>query len=173
MGATLDDASLIDDEYLIRATDSRQAMGDDEARSPLKRRIQRTLDKPLAFAVEVGGGLVQDYYPRRLQEQSSQGQTLLLTPRESVPPIAHHGVETVGKLVDQVHDLRVLARLHHLVRRSVRLRVPQVGADRVVEQVRLLAHDSDGRTQVVSGHVPDIHTTEANRSVAWVIQAGD
>ena len=44
MGATLDDASLIDDEYLIRAADRRQPMGDDEARSSLERRIQRTLD---------------------------------------------------------------------------------------------------------------------------------
>ena len=127
---------VIDDEDLVRAPHGAQAVGDDDGGPSLERVVERPLDRSLALAVEVGGRLVEHDDSRPLEEQPREGDALLLAAGQPVPAIADHGVEAVGKLVDQPADLRRRACLEQLLLGGLRSRVEQVGPDGVVEHVR-------------------------------------
>ena len=59
--ASLDDAALVEDQDLVGVADRGQAVGDHQGRPAGQRDRQRSLDRRLAFAVEVGCRLVQDH----------------------------------------------------------------------------------------------------------------
>ena len=68
----------VDDSDAVRAADGGEAVGDDDAGFALAKGVQAVLDLPLGDAVEGGSCLVQDQDGRILEEDSRDGDALLL-----------------------------------------------------------------------------------------------
>ena len=109
---------------------------------------------------EVASSRIDDR--RVLQQQPGDGQPLLLAAREAVAPLADHGVVAVGQGGDDVVDAGRPAGGDDLVVGGVGPGVAQVGGDRVVEQVRVLAHDADGAAQAVQRQVAHVVAVDAH-----------
>ena len=91
-------------------------------------------------------------------------------PLRPVAAVADDGVEALGQLGDEVADLgRVQGRVD-LVVGGVGPGVEQVGANRVVEQVRLLGHDADAVAQGGHRHVAQVESADAHRALARVVE---
>jgi hypothetical protein len=78
VGATLDDAAVVDDADEVGAADGREAVRDDDGGAVGEGGIERRLDRGLVLDVEAAGGLVEDDDRRVLQQQASDGEALLL-----------------------------------------------------------------------------------------------
>ena len=68
--------------------------------------FQRTVEGPLTAApltVQMRGGLVQDHHPRPFSSNRASA-IRCFSPREPVPAIADHSVETFGQSPNQVLD---------------------------------------------------------------------
>ena len=97
----------------------------------------------LGLGVEVGGGLVEHDDGRVLEQHPGDGEALLLAAGQPVAPLADERVVAVGQRRDDVVDAGGPAGLDDLGVGGVGSGVAQVGADRVVEQVGVLAHHAD------------------------------
>ncbi len=132
--------------------------------------FERALHGDLGLGVEVRGRLVEHDDVRRLEQQPGQGEALLLAARQPVAAVADHGVEPVGQRLDQRQDLGAAQRLLELVLGRVGLGVEQVGADRVVEQVRVLGDHADHLAQRVEGRVAHVDAVDAHGAAAHVVE---
>ena len=102
-----------------------------------QRGVQRPLDRGLALAVEVGGRLVQDDQGLGLQQQPGDGQALLLPAGEPVAAVADDGLQAFREgLTSGPTSGRPSGLPPSSASVAVRLGIEQVGADRVVEEVR-------------------------------------
>jgi hypothetical protein len=170
MRPAFDDLPVVDDEDLVRRPDCGQPVGDDQRRPPGQRGRQRPLDRHLRFGVQVRGRLVKHDHRRGLEQQPGQGEALLLPAGEAVAPVPHDRVQPVRQRRDRLPDPGRLAGLDQLLFGRRWPRVQQVGPDRVVEQVRVLRHDTDHRPQRLQRQVADVMPAEPHRPAHRVIQ---
>src|SRR5690606_11064439 len=147
VGAALHHPTFVDDQNLVCLPHSRQTVGEHHRSPTLERRSQGSLHSRLRLGVEMGGRLVQDHDARVLQEQAGDGQPLLLPAGQPIAVVPDHGLQTLGKLLHQVPDAGGLEGGHHLVLGCRGPGIDEIGPKRVVEEVRVLGHDSDGSTQ--------------------------
>src|SRR5881397_1716407 len=121
VGATLDDLAALEHEDLVGATDRRQAVRDDEGRTPPPQRPQAVLDGCFALRVETGRGLVEDQDPRIGQDGPRDRDALALASRQLHPSLPDHRVVA---LLEAAHELVAMGdarRLLDLLARGVGL----------------------------------------------------
>ena len=82
MGAALENAVFADDHDFIRAADGGQAVGDHQRRAPLGETIKRGLNLALGGGIQRAGRLVQNEHTRVFQEDTGDGDALLLAAGE-------------------------------------------------------------------------------------------
>ena len=90
-----------------------------------------------------------------------------------MPARADHRVVAVGQRRDQVVDLRPAGGVDHLGVRGVGAGVPQVLADRAVQQVGLLRDDADDPGEVGQRHVADVDAVDQHPPGGRVVEPGD
>ena len=86
----------------IGALHRRQAVGDDERRAVLHRRLQRGLHHALAFRVERARGLVEQQQRRVLQDRAGDADALALAARQAHAALAEEGPVALGQRADEV-----------------------------------------------------------------------
>ena len=145
-------------------------MCDDDRRAPGQRHGQGLLHGGLVLGVEVAGGLVQDHDGRVLQEQAGDGQPLLLASRHPVATLADHGVKTVGERTHDVQDPGGATGVVQLGVGRIGSGVPEVGAHRVVEQVRVLGDHADPGPQVVLAEGAQVDAVQGDRPERHVVE---
>ena len=64
MVAVLDNLTVVDIADLVRILDGRQAMRNDEARTPLEQVVETGLQRLLGARIDIRSGLVKDQDPR-------------------------------------------------------------------------------------------------------------
>ena len=133
----------------------------------------RGLHGPLGLGVQRAGRLVEHQDPRVAQQRAGDRQPLLLPAGEPVPAGADDGVVAVGQRGDQVVDLRPAGGGLHLRVGGVGPGVPQVLADRAVQQVGLLRDDADHAGEVGQRHVPDVDAVDQHPAGRGVVEPGD
>jgi len=173
VGSAFDDPTVIDDGDLVGVADRGQAVGDDDRRPSLQGDRQRILYRRLGAGVEMGGGLVEHDDAGIFEEQSSDGDALLLAARHAVPAVADDGVEPGGEAFDHRPDLGGSQRRLQLAVGGVGPGVAEVGAQRVVEQVDVLGDDADRRPHVGQRAVAQVDAAEADGPGGRVVQARD
>ena len=152
MAALLGDPAVLDHEDRVGLADRREPVGDHERGAALERGRERLLHGGLGLAVEVRGGLVEHDDVGRLEQQPRDGHALLLAAGEAVAAVADDRVETVGQRPRRASSTCASrsAAWSSLVG-GAGAGVEQVGADRVVEHVRVLRHDADERRAATPG----------------------
>ena len=136
--AALDDPSVVDHEDAIGVDDRRQAVRDDDRGSAAQDLVERLLDRELRLGVEVRRRLVEDHDRGILEQQTRDRESLLLAARHAVAALADDGVEAVGQRLDEVPDARRAQHAFDVGVGRVGLGEEQVGADGLVEEVRVL-----------------------------------
>ncbi|GAB2664443.1 hypothetical protein GCM10027068_50480 [Prescottella soli] len=173
MGAALGDPPVVEDHDLIGVPDRREAVRDRDRGPAAADDVERVLHRPLGLVVERAGGLVEHQDPRVPQQGSRDRDALLLAAGEPVPARADDGVVAVGQRRDQLVHLRGAGRRFDLGVGRLRSGVPQVLADRRVQQVRLLRDHADQLGQLREPDVAQVHTVDGHRTRRRVVQAGD
>ena len=156
VGAGLGDEAVGNGDDPACGADGGQAMGDDQGGSAPGQGVEGLLDLRLGDGVQGGGGLVQDQDGGIFQENSCDGNSLLLAAGEERAPLADVGVEAVGHGQDVLVDLRLLCRLDDLLHGGIGLAVADVLEDGVREEEHILLDDADVLVDGTLGHIPDI-----------------
>src|SRR5215470_761963 len=105
-----------------------------------------------------------------MQQHSRDGQALLLTAGQAVPPLAHDRVVAVRELHDPVVDVGRPGGLFDLRHGGGGTAVADVGQDAVVEQVTLLGHKADDGGQRCLAGVPYVDAVDLDRPAGDVVQ---
>ena len=79
VAAGLDDRAVVEDKDAVGMANRAQAMGDHERRPAVQQLLEALLDQPLALAVQVAGGFVEDEDPGIGQNGSRDCEPLALT----------------------------------------------------------------------------------------------
>src|SRR5689334_15889588 len=82
MRAALDEPTGVEHENLIRAEDGREAVSDDECRTPMTQRIQPFLDQRLALAVQARRRFVEQEDGRIGEQRAGDRDALALASRQ-------------------------------------------------------------------------------------------
>ena len=102
--------------------------------------------------------LVEDQDRRVLEERPRDGHALALAARELQATLAHHGVGALRQRLDQVTERRAVERRTQLGVGRGRAREQHVGAERVVEEVRVLSDERDLTPEIVELPRPHVVT---------------
>ena len=148
-------------------------MGDDQGRPAGRQLVEGVLDFRLRHGVQRGGRLVQNQDGRVFQEDTGNGDPLLLPAGKKRTPLAHVGVKAVGHGLNVIVDLRLLGRVDDLLHGGVRLAVADVFQNGVGKQEHVLLDNADVFVDASLGHVPDVQSVNGNRAGTDVVKPGD
>ena len=118
-------------------------MGDDQGRAALQHVVESGLHERLVLVVEMTRCLVEDHHRRILQQHARNREPLLLSATQSVAALAHDRRVTIGQRLDGVVDSRRTAGFIEFGDGCLGSRITQVCFDALVEQMRVLRHDTD------------------------------
>ncbi len=123
------------------------------------------------MAVERTRGFVQEKDRRLLKDGAGDCNALLLTARQLQPALADHRPVALGKLADEVIDLRQSRRLVDLLLGGIRTPVLDVVEDRIVEEHGILRHHADRRTQALLGHIANVLAVDGHATGGDIVEA--
>src|SRR5207237_9973706 len=134
----LDDAAVIENDYLVGVADRREAVRDRDRRAALGQPVERLLHQPLGLGVERARRFVEDEDRRVAQDRAGDRDALLLTAGETVAALADDRVITLGQRRDHVMYARRVGGGFDLLVGCVRLREAEGLAHGRREEVGLL-----------------------------------
>ena len=95
VAAVFGDAATVEDQYTIRLFHRRQAMGNDQRRTPLKETIEALVQGILRRRIQRRGGFIENHDLRLGQDHACYGQALPLTAGQTHAGAADDAVQTV------------------------------------------------------------------------------
>ena len=110
---------------------------------------------------------IKNQYGGVLENHSRYRDPLLLTSREPISPLPHTGAHPFGEGIDKLRYIGCLSRRSEFRSGRIRARVPEIGLDRVVEEIRLLSHDTYG----IGQRIDDIAVPCEYHHLIHVLQA--
>ena len=116
--------------------------------------------------------LIEDHDRRILQQHAGDGEPLLFATGESVAALADDGVVPLGEFGDHVMDTSRFACGDQFVVGCFGSGVPKVVTDLLVEEMRILADDTDRLAQRVLGDCSNVETVDRDRPRGDVVEAG-
>ena len=105
MGSLFDDPARVHHHDAVGRAHGREAMGDDQRRSPSHQPLERLLHQPLAFGVERAGRFVEQQDRRVAQQRAGDRDALALAARKPRAGIAEEGVEALRQGGDEIQGL--------------------------------------------------------------------
>src|ERR1700722_1232756 len=143
----LDDATVINCDDAIAATNGRQPMGDHEHRSSLRDALHVLLDEPLTFVVKRACRFVENQDAWIGNECSGDRDPLTLSARQTGAALAHEGVVALRRFENEFVGTRELRRLNDLLDRHGRIGKRDIVSNGSVEENVFLEYDADLPTQ--------------------------
>ncbi len=171
VGAPLHDAAVVEHEEAVGGLDGGEPVRDDEGGASLHEPLQGLLHEGLRRGVKGRGGLVEQQQARIAQQGPGDGDALALPTAQLDPPLAHLGVVAVGQIHDEVVRVGGTGRLGHRLVGRIEPPVPDVLPDRGVEQVHLLRHRRDLRTQGLPGDVAQVVVVDEDTPLLGGVEA--
>src|SRR6267143_7176466 len=110
----LGDTARVQHDDAAGPLDSGEPMCDHERCAALHERLERLLDVALGFAVQSGGGLVENQHRRVLEERARDGEPLPLPAREAHAVLPDHGLEALCHFADELHRVRRFGGLNEV-----------------------------------------------------------
>src|SRR5215469_5469621 len=169
--AALNDAPILHNENLVGFEDRREAMRDDNRSASCKRGFERLLDGRFGFGIEMRGGFVENHNIRCFEKQARNGKPLFFSAGKAVAALSDERLEAPWQRRNERKNLRGAKRFGDVRVGGFRLRVCEIGTDRVVEKVRVLGNDADAVMQRIKARVARVDAVHGNRATLNVIQA--
>jgi uncharacterized hydrophobic protein (TIGR00271 family) len=149
VAAALDSPAAVEHDDLVQVGQGLHVMRDEQRGPVLGDRQHVGHESPGGIRVEARGRLVQYQHRRVSQQRAGERDPLPLTARDARPPRAHAGVQTIGQRPDPRQQPGARGGVEQLVVGRARPGEPEIGANRVVEHVRVLRAAAYQPAQVV------------------------
>ena len=157
----------IDDQDQVGGQDSAQPVGNDDAGTLCHHVVQRILNQSFRFAVQAAGGFIQYQDARILEDHACQRDALLLAAAQPIAALADDRIVPIRQRMDELVDIGDPAGRFQLLLAGIQSGILQVGADRIVEEIRFLGDHADLCRQRLKRHVAQVVTVDANDPGRW------
>src|SRR5664280_2324114 len=138
MGALFNDRTMVHDKDVVRISDGRETMSDDEAGPASHQLCHCFLDTYFRSGIDAACSFIENQNGWICQDHTSDGQQLLLTSRDIGGLFIEDGIVSFGQTPDEVIGMRSLGGSHDLLLRSVVAPVGNILTDRAVEEPGIL-----------------------------------
>ena len=172
MGAFLRDDPAIDDENSVRFQNCRKAMGDDDACSAFHQVVKGILYGIFRDGVKGGGGFVQNQDFGIFQNNTGNGNTLLLTAGKLETAVADFRVVSVGLTHNEIMNAGNLAGVLNFHLSGILFGIKQILSDGAVEKVSFLSDHADAVAQIFQVKGAYVVFADADYSAIYVIETG-
>src|SRR6185312_943130 len=162
MRSDIGDRPIFHHDNAIGAAHRGKTMCNDEGGSILHQVLQRRLNQDFRLGVERRSSFVEDEDGRILQQGASNRDALALSSGKPHTALANYRVIAGGETHDEVMGQRRVGRDFHLLHGNVRTSVGYVVSYGVVEQHRLLSHQSDLVAERAHGYIAQIVSVDQN-----------
>ena len=135
--------ALVQDKDLIGVGDGAESMGNDEHSASVRQGRESFLDVLLGFRVKGGSGFVEHDDPRILQDCASNGNTLLLSTRQTESTLSDLCFILVGEGEDFLVDAGRPASFIHLLVSCLGICVLKIVHQCLVEKNSVLGNNAD------------------------------
>ena len=167
--AVLDDLAGLQHDHPVEIAQRRKTVGDRDHGAPAHQPAERLADRFLGFAVERGGGFVEQQDRRVLQEGARNRDALPLAARQLDAAVADHGGEAFRQGLDEIAARRD-RRAQHLVVGGVRPAVADIFQDRAMEQRDILRHHRDRLAQALLRDPRDVLAVDGDAALLHVVE---
>ena len=121
------------------------------------------MNETFALGINLAGSLVQHQEGRISEHRTGQRDTLALSSRESTTAFPDNRLITVGQLLfDESIRMRASSRCDDCIVRSLRRTVTNVVQNRVIEELRLLSHETHALTPIMRTQAAQIDVVNAD-----------
>src|SRR3990170_4537919 len=165
--------AALDHENLVGAYHGREPVRDNDGGASREQVVDRRLDEPLAFAVEIARRLVEYEHARVAQYRARDRDALLLTAGKFDAALADFGVVAVWKLRYELVRVRKPPRALDLLVSRARVAVRDVVAKRSRKQKRFLQNHPDFAAQISHAQIAHVDSVERYRPRLRVVEARD
>ena len=152
-------------------------MGNDDGGAPFGYPVERCLNFAFGAAVECAGGFIEDQDWGIFEQRAGDGNALLFAARQFQPALADLGGIAFRQRYDEVVDRSATRSSFDFVLVRTLAAIADVVTDTLVEQHRVLRHNTDACAQRALGDVANILTVEqylpAGHIIESVQQPGD
>src|SRR5256885_4538081 len=145
MSAPFDDPPRFDHQYLFRATDRREPVGDDECGAAAHQEAQTFLDERFGFGIEAGSRFIKNQNSRIGENRACNGDALLLSPGKFYAAFADNRIVFLFKGLSEFVDTRNAAGFHDFIFSSFGASEDDIFANGAVEQKCVLQDHAELR----------------------------
>ena len=131
---------------------------------PGKCSVEGQLDPCLGLGVEGAGAVVEEQDGGLGHDRAGQGQALPLSARKRITAFADRCIQPAWQRRDRLGEIGDQKGFSHLVFGRVGVGIEQIGADRSLEEKRLLGHQRHGPSEVGQLEVADIVAVKVDGS---------
>src|SRR5450756_1792285 len=170
VAALFDDRTMVHDKDVVRISDGRETVGNDETGPAGHQLCHCLLDAYFRSGIDAACGLVENQDGWVCQDHTCDGQQLLLTGRDIGGFFVEDGVVSFRQAPDEVIGVRSLGGSHDLLLRSIVAPIGNILTDRTVEQPRVLQNHTEHGAQTAPTHRSYVDTVERDLAVLDVIE---
>lgn len=165
------DHAVLEHEHPIDALKRGNAMGNHDGRAVSDQHIHGLANLDFRFGIDVGCGFVEDHDRRIFEQDSSNGDALLLSHRQFDASLANPRVIAFGERVDEFLRPRGAGHRFDFFLRRAQFAVRDIVTHRSIEQKRFLLHQSDLLAEKRHRHVSEIHAINGDGSAGDIVKA--
>src|SRR5665647_2492126 len=144
MRANLDDLSLLQHDDAIRSLNGGKTVCNDQRSASLHQSFQGGLNLAFRFAVQCGGGFVEDEDGRVLENGACNCDALALASGKFYAALADQRVKSLRHFAYEYHRMGGLCGVNDFcLRHLAHLTVGDIGGNRVIEQYHFLTDQRD------------------------------
>ena len=149
MAATLEQASVVQDVDHIRISDGRKTMCNDDRRAVFRKLIECLLYFLLRLGIKGRCRFIENDDRRILEEDASDGDTLLLPARKLHAALADLRLIAIRKLSDEIIRRCQTCSLFDLLFGRVLTAIRDILCDGIPEEENILLHDTDLSSEIL------------------------
>ena len=173
MSAALDDMGIIQYQYLIRAPDGFQAVGDHNNGLVVRQFRNRPLQFFFIFRVNAACGFIQNDNRGVFQYGAGNRNTLLLTAGQGSAALPDQRIIPIGQGGNKFMAASLFRRLYDLFVRGVRTAEFDVVLNRIGKQLHVLEYHADILHQAVQLEIPHIFAANRNPPGVYIPKPGN
>ena len=170
VGALLNDRTVVHDQDMVRVSDGRETVGDDEAGPASHQASHGLLNENFGPCIDTACSFIENQDSWIREDHTGDGQQLFLTGRDIGRLFVEDRIVSFGQAPDEVIGVRSRGGSHDLLLRSVVTTIGNILTDRAVEKPRILEDHTKHRAQTSPAHLPRLDAVERDGPALDVVE---
>ncbi len=162
--------SLVKHDDLICMLDGTYPLSDNQHGGILGFLGQSFPQSGIGFKIQSRKAVVEDIEFRLFHQSPGNGQALFLTAGKVGAALSHVRVQSIRQRTDEVACLCYVGSVHQFVFAGILVAIAQIIGDGAGKQPGFLLNIGQMIPQIPLGHLPDIHSVEADGSFGYIVE---